>query len=161
MLKVSFKETPDNPCKVVYKAGKLTTIVLKGKVKLPKFWANVPPEILDWILWYHRADVYENIVENTLIIYAEGKSRCMEGDKYDSVLGERLAESRAKLNVYTFFNELLYRLCRYYSNLVFGPTALLKNVNGVGLLECWDKYSKLCTHEGEHIKKLLETEENG
>jgi hypothetical protein len=50
-------------------------------------------------------ELYENIANNTLIIFSQGTSRCMDGDKFDSLLGERLAEARAKYVIYKFFYE--------------------------------------------------------
>ena len=110
MFKVSFKETDDCPSKLVEKVGKTTTVVYKGIVKLPKFWWYLPKDIMEWVKYRDSLEIYENVANNTLIVYARGKTKCAEGDTYDSLLGERIAEAKAKMVIYKFFADLCQRI---------------------------------------------------
>ena len=94
MFKISFKETPKNPSKLVTKMGNETTVMLRGICKLPDFFKYLPEEITDWIGHQIHVEGYEDVANNQLIIYSKGVSKCHPDDKYNTVLGERLAESR-------------------------------------------------------------------
>ena len=72
MLKVSFKETDKNPSRAVSKFGRNTTVVLRGTVRLPEFWKHVPEKITDWIACQEAVEVYDNIADNTLIVFSKG-----------------------------------------------------------------------------------------
>jgi hypothetical protein len=161
IFKVSFKETPNNPSKVVYKAGMTTNVVLKGTVELPSFWHLIPPEISKWIAMRTKVEIYENMVNNTLIIHAEGISKCKEGDKYDSLLGERLAEARAKYCIYKFFYDLCRKLEEYYSNILYGPCGVADSGSGSCIVRDLKKYEGLCIRESHHIGELLASKNNG
>lgn len=157
MFKVSFKEKDNCPSKVVEKIGKKTTVYYKGTVALPKFWWYLPKKIYDWIGNIGSLEIYENMATNELIIYAKGTAKCAEGDTYDSLLGERLAEAKAKLVIYRFFRDLSLKICHYYSDILTGEwgftgTYLYKDK---GLAGDYNKYSKLCKTEEAHIIKLL------
>ena len=160
MFKVSFKETPNNPSKVVHKAGLGTRVNLKGTVKLPHFWHLMPEEIFDWIAIQNKVDIYENMASNSLTIYSEGISKCMESDKYDTVFAERLAEARAKYCIYKFFYDLCSKLYNYYFSIMFGHgTASIAGEGGsLGRTLC--KYKDLCTRESQHIVELLKSKDN-
>lgn len=155
MFKVSFKETPKDPSKVVTRIGNKTTVILKGTVRLPAFFKDIPVEILDWISGIEKVELYENIVDNTLTVYSTGVAKCMEGDTYDYVLGERIAESRAKYCIYKFFFDLSLKLFDYYSALIFGK----EGVVGKGSPGCIErdvkKYEALCIREAHHLGELL------
>ena len=162
IFKVSFKETDKNPSKAVKKVGKTTTVVLKGVVELPLFWKHIPEEIMEWIGEATKVECYENVVENTLIVYSSGISRCRPDDKYDSLLGERLAEARAKYNVYKFFYTLTYKLFEYYDRIMFGDIGVVGSGSGSCLAVDVKKYAALCIKESHHIEELLkDKEENG
>ena len=103
VFKVSFRETDKNPSKAIEKVGRTTTVILKGAVSLPSFWCDIPKEISEWIAGQTKVELYENVANNTLYVYSRGMTRCHEDDKYDSLLGERLAEARAKYFIYKFF----------------------------------------------------------
>ena len=104
LFKVSFKEDKKNPSKVIEKAGGTTIVTLKGVVNLPEFWYNIPKEIHTWIAKRTKVEIYEDIANNTLIIFSQGISRCMEGDRYDSLLfsycddGEKKNDSSAEVH---------------------------------------------------------------
>lgn len=155
MFKVSFKED-ECPSKVVEKVGKVTTVMYRGIVKLPKIWWYLPKEILEWIKYRDSLEIYENVANNTLIVYAKGKTKCADGDVYDSLLGERIAEAKAKMVIYKFFADLCQRIYKYYEELLTGDRSLsVPPVNG-GVAGDLLKYRKLYMIEKEHIKTLIE-----
>ena len=160
MFKVSFKESPGNPSKVIYKAGMVTDVILKGVVELPHFWHLMPPDICEWIAIQRKVGMYENVANNTLIINSEGISKCRKEDKYSTLIGERLAEARAKYCIYKFFFDLCSKLYEYYSTILFGPEGIVAIGNGGSLERAMKKYEGLCIRESHHIGELLASIEN-
>lgn len=160
MFKVSFKETENSPSKVVYKAGRITDVILKGTVELPDFWHLLPPDICEWVATRTKVEIYENVSNNTLIIHSEGRSRCRSDDKYDVLLGERLAEARAKYCIYKFFYNLTSKLFDYYNEIMFGSQGVVCNGNGSCLAQDVKKYETLCIRESHHIGELLASKDN-
>lgn len=161
IFKVSFKETEKNPSKIVVKKGKTTIVTLKGTVELPKFWSKIPEEIIEWIASLTYVELYENISCNTMTVFSEGIAKCSEEDKYDSLLGERLAEAKAKECIYKFFYNLCYRLYDYYSAILFGNPSVAADGDGNSLYRALYKYEKLYEQELKHQKELLENKDNG
>jgi hypothetical protein len=92
---------------------------------------------------------------NILIIHSEGIAKCKEGDKYDSVLGERLAESRAKYCIYKFFYGLTSKLYDYYNKIMFGDAGIVDGGHGSCLAQDLKKYEGLYIRESHHIGELL------
>lgn len=161
IFKVSFKEDKKNPSKVIEKAGGTTIVTLKGVVNLPEFWYNIPKEVHFWISRNTKVEIYEDIANNTLIIFSRGISRCMDGDRYDSLLGERLAEARAKYVIYKFFYDLTSKLHIYYSEIMFGNQEVICSGTGSCLTQDIKKYEGLCIRESHHIGELLASKDNG
>ena len=161
MFKVSFKETENNPSKVVYKAGRVTNVILKGTVKLPLFWHFMPPYIFEWIAERTKVELYEDVSHGILIVHSEGVAKCREDDKYESLLGERLAEARAKYCIYKFFYDLCSKLEEYYSNILYGPRGVADSGSGSCIARDLKKYEALCIRESHHIGELLKSKENG
>jgi len=161
MFKVSFKETKDNLSKIIEKKGKTTTVTLKGVVKLPAFWESLPKCIYKWLLVVSKIELYENLYDNTLTIFAEGTAMCHEDDKYDSLLGERLAEARAKCKIYKFFFTLCDNLYEYYSTILFGSGGVVDSGEGDCVAKDLKKYEDLYNREIKHIEDLLASKENG
>ncbi len=155
MFKVSFKETENNPSKVVYKAGMITNVILKGTMELPEFWHNIPQEIMEWIAVQRKVELYEDVAHAILIIHSEGKSKCRRDDKYDTLLGERLAEARAKYCIYKFFYDLCARLFDYYNKILFGSAGVVDSGSGNCIARDLKKYEALCIRESHHIGELL------
>ena len=160
MFKVSFKETPNKPFRVVTKAGRETTVILRGTIKMPDFWHHMPMEIVDWIGNRTRIEGYEDIVTNTVIIYSTGKAKCMEGDAYNSLLGERIAESRAKYYIYKFLYDLCSRLYEYHNKILFGK-GVVDYGDGDCIASAFKKYEGLCIRESHHLGELLNSNGNG
>ena len=161
VFKVSFKETEKSPSKVTQKVGKTTTVILRGVVELPAFWKHLPEEIIKWIEGRQKVEGYENLADNTLIIYSTGISKCNPDDKYDSLLGERLSEARAKYHIYKFFYDLTSKLYDYYGKIMFGDTGVVDSGHGSCLAQDIKKYEGLCIRESHHIGELLASKHNG
>jgi hypothetical protein len=161
IFKVSFKETEKSPSRVEQKVGRTTTVILKGTIKLPAFWKNMPDEIVKWIEGRQKVEGYENMADNTLILYSTGIAKCHEEDKYDSLLGERLAEARAKYCIYKFFYDLCSKLEEYYNNILYGPCGVVDSGSGSCIARDLKKYEDLCIRESHHIEELLASKNNG
>jgi len=161
VFKVSFKETEKNPCKVVEKVGKTTAVILKGVVGLPAFWKHIPDEVVDFIGNTTKVEVYENIVDNYMLVYSKGVAKCRPDDKLDTLLGERLAEARAKYHIYKFFYNLTSKLYDYYNKIMFGDAGIVDSGHGSCLAQDLKKYEGLCIREAHHIEELLASKNNG
>jgi hypothetical protein len=162
VFKVSFKETESSPSKIVEKKGRTTTVVLKGLVELPTFWSQIPEDIMNWVSKQKNVELYEDISNNTLIVYSQYVAKCVEGDKYESLLGERLAEAHAKYYIYKFFYDLTTKLYDYYNMLLFGDESVAESGgSGSCLAKDIRKYEGLCIRESHHIGELLKSKENG
>lgn len=155
MFKVSFKETPNNPAKLVTKMGNETTVMLKGTAKMPEFIKYIPEHIAAWVNEQHLIDGTDDLVNMQLIIYSKGIAKCHPNDRYDTILGERMAESRAKYNIYKFFYELTYRLSEYYGAILYGNDGPIVDTPKDGLMADVQKYEKLCQKERTHQIELL------
>ena len=161
IFKVSFKETEASPPKIVEKKGRTTTVTLRGVVKLPTFWSLIPPHIMEWVSRQKYLEIYEDISNNTLIIFSEYTAKCVEGDKYESLLGERLAEAHAKYDIYKFFYDLASKLYDYYNKIMFGAAGVVGTGQGSCLAKDIKKYEGLCIREAHHIGELLASKSNG
>lgn len=155
MFKVSFKEENGYPYRLVEKAGKITTVMYRGIVKLPRLWWYMPIDIIEWMRNREAIEFEENIATNTLIIYAMGKTKCADGDVYDSLLGERIAEAKAKMVIYKFFADLCLRIFNHYNGILTGNDISYLPSTDKGVVGDIKKYRKLYQIEQEHINKLL------
>jgi hypothetical protein len=161
IFKVSFKETEASPSKITEKKGKTTIVTLKGVVELPSFWSLIPSHIMDWVTRQKYLEIYEDISNNTLIVFSSYTAKCVEGDKYKSLLGERLAEAHAKYYIYKFFYDLASKLYNYYNRILFGDEDIAANGHGSCLAQDIKKYEGLCISESHHIGELLASKDNG
>lgn len=160
MFKVSFKESPKNHSKLVTKMGNETTVMLRGTCELPEIWKYLPEEIVHWIEGQVHVEGYEDIAKNQLIVYARGISKCHPEDKYDTVFGERMAESRAKEFIYKFFYGLTYRLSEYYGRILYGDGPVVDTPKQ-GLMADVVRYEKFLMHERHHQVELLQSKIHG
>lgn len=161
IFKVSFKDTDEKAYRVVQKVGTTTTVVLRGVTKLPAFWKQLPEPILKWIGERKNVELYEDNVNNTLIIYSLGEAKCNKDDSYNSIFGERLAEARAKYHIYKFIYTLTYKLYNYYNRIMFGDSEVIDRGHGSCLARDVEKYEGLCIRESHHIGELLASRDNG
>lgn len=156
MLKVSFKE---NFRKVQVFNSRATVVTLTGEVLKPGFMDHVPKEIDDWMTFHPSVEVYEHYTDKgwMLQIKVKGKSLCSEGDSFDAILGERIAESRAKIKFYKFMRTLVSKIADYYLDLLAGKGSHGGfDSDGTGLVDIKNIYEFLLNKEDYHLCKLLE-----
>lgn len=163
MFKVSFKDNPRDPAKIVLRVGNKTAVMLKGTVVLPEFFKYLPDEIVTCMTDKQKLiSGEEDIATNTFHIKVSARALCHENDKFDYVFGERLAEARAKLKIYKFFYEFTSRLYDYYDGILFGDGGIIDAGEGNCIAQDVKKYEALCIREAHHIGELLKSkEENG
>ena len=163
MFKVSFKDNPKDPAKVVMRFGNTTAVMLKGTVALPEFFKKLPDEIVTWMTdKQNLISGEEDIATNTFHIKVKAYAFCHENDKFDYVFGERLAEARAKLKIYKFFYTLDKKLLEYYHRILYGGSNSVHGKYNSCLAADYIKYQSLCLKEAHHIGQLLkDKEENG
>ena len=161
MLKVSFK---DNFKKVASFNNKATVVTLTGECITPLWFNNVPHKIWEWVMWHPSVEISETYSNQNLVMIIEvsGKSVCADGDTFDDKMGERIAESRAKIKLYKFMHTLCKKLMYCYYGYIYGvsegrgnyKTATLSDYHG-GLQDACRKYNELWFKESIHLGKLL------
>ena len=163
MFKVSFKKNPQFPVKKVqrFNDGRVTVVTLKGVAQLPVFLQYfIPHKVFDW------ADTLKNVdVEFTMkrmFITVTGKAICSKEDKVDKILGERIAEARAKLYLYKFMAHFLDKVWSYFIEQLCGTASIryTADVNKEHLSEAVNKYWRLYKDEDKHLNILLGHESN-
>ena len=155
MYKVSFT---DDFKKVERFNNKVTKVTLKGTIK--NIYAlddlNIPQPIYDWMMGDN--------CKNPDTLEVSGIAVRSDNDKDDPVLGERLAEARAKLKIYKFMKTFCNKMLKYYKFKLYGTKAnneiIVKTSpeelsNNNSLLKAYMKYDKLVDVENNHIKQLL------
>ena len=166
MFKVSFKENPQFPVKKVqrFNDDRVTVVTLKGVAELPVFLQYfIPHKVFDWTDTLKNVDV--EFTMRRMFITVTGKSICSKEDKIDKVLGERIAEARAKLHLYKFMMYFLDKVWTYFIEQLCGTalikcTAYKKDVNKEHLSEAVNKYWRLYKDEQKHLNILLGHESN-
>lgn len=166
MFKVSFKENSQFPVKKVqrFSDDRVTVVTLKGVAQLPTFLQYfIPHKVFDWIDTLKNVDV--EFTMKRMFITVTGKSICSKEDKVDRVLGDRIAEARAKLHLYKFMVFFLIKIWRYFIEQLYGTTSIectadKKGVNKEHLNEAVYKYWRLYKDEQKHLNILLGHESN-
>lgn len=162
MFKVSFKENPQFPVKKVqrFNDDRVTVVTLKGVTQVPVFLQYyIPRKVFDWTSTLKNVDV--EFVMSKMSITVTGKSICSKEDKVDKILGERLAEARAKLKIYKFMRTFCHKMFEYYTLKLYGTkasnnTIVIKvNPEKDSLFKAYMKYDRLIDVENTHIKQLL------
>lgn len=162
MLKVSFKKNKRFPTKKVWKNDKTreTFVVLKGVAKLPLFLQySIPHGILDWM--YTCKNVEAEVTMSRIYLTIKGKARRADGDTENPILGERIAECRAKINLYRFMWSLCDKIASYFENMLYGGYPQVEYVEHEkedNLDRAIFKYKNLYESEQKHLRKLLEHE---
>lgn len=155
MFKVSF-----NNKKIQTHNNKVTIVTLNGVLHFPKIvWAYTTGDIMDW-MWHHpTVDVSPFGLNGTLIV--SGKSTCSDGDTFDAVKGERIAECRAKIRLYKFIAKLCEKILRNSFTTMYGNAEISRftESHANSPQDCvWlarKKYIELLSREIKHEKKLL------
>ena len=165
MLKVSFK---DDFKKVETFNDKATVVTLTGKILCPNFMSDcLPAKVWEWINHHPSVEVSESFTQSGLyyIIKVSGKSVCAKDDTFDPKIGERIAESRAKIRLYKFMHTLCKKLTYCYYGYIYGvskdigtyKTTTLYDYPGC-LQDAYRKYDKLLDKESRHLGILLNEE---
>lgn len=154
MIKVSFKESKATDPKVVTRIGKNIKVTLEGTLQCD-IWEDVPYKIKAWA--HKKAGIQLFTSMGTTYVIVSGTSRCHYGDKFDYVIGERLAEARAKIRLYSFLALLCGKISKYYLNLVFGniPVSAVSPKGASCLSNDAEKYHNLWLNETEHLENLI------
>ena len=166
MFKVSFKENPQFPVKKVqrFNDDRVTVVTLKGVTQVPVFLQYyIPRKVFDWTSTLKNVDV--EFVMSEMSITVTGKSICSKEDKVDKILGDRIAEARAKLHLYKFMTYFLDKVWSYFMEQLCGTATIEciadeKDVNKEHLSEAVNKYWRLYKDEQKHLNILLGHESN-
>ena len=161
MFKVSFKEGSKE---VKVFNGITTVITLTGLMDFPMdMWNSIPIAINTWMMNCSSVDITWNHKGLYLLsVKTTGRSTCSKNDTFNPILGERIAESRAKIRLYKFMLSLCTKLMKHYHSILFGipeakgvtHTVTLEENKG-GLQGVYKKYSSLLDTEYKHLEKLL------
>lgn len=160
MFKVSFKK--DSKRVKVFN-DKVTIVTLVGFMDYPIDMRQVTSiSITKWMFNHPSIDVNWDVAEKKIRVEVSAKATCSKDDSFDAVIGERIAESRAKIKLYKFLHTLCHRLIYCYYSLIYGVpdgngemhTATNFGFHG-GLQEVCRKYSNLWIKESWHLDKLL------
>lgn len=101
---------------------------------------------------------------NSLEFYStrvfQGVAVCSENDIFDPVIGERIAESRAKIQLFKFMKDFTKDILASYKKLLTGypDNEILHTKHGIAddsLIATVEKYKFLYIQEKEHLNKLL------
>lgn len=150
MYKVSFT---DDFKKVERFNNKVTKVTLEGFINDVYDENSIPTPIFAWMV--------DNIGQHVSIIKMTGTAVRNDKDKDDPVLGERLAEARAKLKIYKFMRTFCHKMLEYYTLKLYGTkasnnTIVIKvNPEKDSLFKAYMKYDRLIDVENTHIKQLL------
>lgn len=166
MFKVSFKENPQFPVKKVqrFNDDRVTVVTLKGVTQVPVFLQYyIPRKVFDWTSTLKNVDV--EFVMSKMSITVTGKSICSKEDKVDKILGDRIAEARAKLHLYKFMMHFLDMVWSYFMEQLCGTATIKcianeKDVNKEHISEAVNKYWRLYKDEQKHLNILLGHESN-
>jgi hypothetical protein len=158
MLKVSFK---DDFKKVQTFNEKATVVNLTGTVKFPnELFRLIPLDLDEWIFHHPAVEVVDSVVRGWTL-KVSGTSKCSEGDVFDAVIGERLAEARAKLKIYRFMYTLCSKLLHYYFGMMYGNAEIdrVTESHSEPPKDCiwmtYKKYKSLMIKESHHLGQLL------
>lgn len=154
MYKISFKN-PDSKVVKTYNDGKVTIVTLNGVMSesLINLYWDCPYKFRLWAI------NHPNVKIDSSTITVTGKAIRSEQDENNPKIGERIAESRAKLSLYKFMRTLLKKIYEYKYNELFGNFVLRRDENSYldkdTILGQFIKYSKLFEKENIHLRTLL------
>lgn len=160
-MKVSFKRDYKD---VVVFQDKVTVVTLTGKVVMPEWSDQMPHEINTWISLHPSVDTDVHWIKDSFVmtIKASGKSKCHSEDTPNAIIGERIAESRAKIRLYRFMYTLTRKLLQHYFTTMYGnrEVDMVRESHTEPPKDCvWlacRKYKSLLIKESHHLGKLME-----
>lgn len=170
MIKVTFTGDPAKRVKVFNDC--VTQVTLTGTIIIPNtFLYEVIGDIKSWLNSLSNLKIQYEAFFTTLNIVVKGKAIKSKDDTFNNIVGERIAEARAKVTLYNFMITLMKKSIQYYMDAVMGTTpkntkkvdwveklsiATLFNDNlSGGLIENYDYYRKLAEKEKAHLQELL------
>lgn len=137
---------------------KVTFVTLNGCLDIP---VPIPTIVDNWIKDYLKNSkiTFEHIkyTGDKYIIGTTGTSKCSDKDNYDSILGERIAESRAKIALYRFMEMLCKKMYVFYKGIIDGKSDIMLTVANEHdcLYNSCLKYGMLHDREKQHLKDLM------
>jgi hypothetical protein len=150
MLKVRFLEKNVKR----FNNGKITTVQLRGGIN----WPYGADNHLFWLWMKNYIKHNQNITTDGYTVIVKGKAACSDEDTIDNVLGERIAEARAKITLYKFMKNLCKQVYTYYKNLLCGQSVIkieIDKENKDSLCNSHLKYCALVGKEEQHLNDLL------
>ena len=162
MFKVSFKEDSK---KVQTFNDRATIVTLVGQMIIPNgVWAVFPDKVANWMWQHPSVDAsWGTCTKEHDVIRLEfsGKSVCTEDDSFDAKIGERIAESKAKIKLYKFLHNLCESIMKYYYGIMYGNAEfdVIRESHTEAPKDCLyltcQKYRELWIKESHHLGELL------
>lgn len=157
MIKVSFKKSSYK--KVERFNDKVTIVTLTGIMHLPENLESVMPKgFMNWLYNHTNPTIVYTGYKGNMTITAKGKAIRSDKDKDNPVLAERIAESKAKLKIYSFIHSFISKYILEYNKLMTGKNDLMMHEGEVtddSLFGMADKYQYFITTEKEHLESLI------
>lgn len=164
MIKIRF--IGDHPKKVKVFNEKTTVVTLTGTLILENkaIW-QLP--ILDYLHESHNPEADFNIANDSIVLTVIGKAVKAEEDTFDPIVGERIAEARAKIRLYSFIKNFRGKYIQHCMETIMGKSpkgkpkrdwieilSALETLPG-SMMEDYIRYASLEEREEEHLKELL------
>ena len=163
MFKVSFDKDSK---KVQTFNDKATIVTITGEMSFSsEVWDIFPDKIANWMWQHPTIDAsWGNCTKDTEVINLKvsAKSVCAEGDTFDSILGYRIADHRAKIKIFKFVYNLCERLMKHYYGIMYGNAEfdIIRESHTEAPKDCLyltcKKYRELWIKESHRLGKLLE-----
>lgn len=156
MYKISFKN-PNSKVVKTYNDGKVTVVTLIGEFsdEFKHLYWNLPREVENWM---NDHPTVRTLFESDYKVVVTGKAICSENDTNDPKLGERIAESRAKLSLYKFMRTLLKKVCGIQGKELFGKSQVSIPIDYLDRYSITGQYIRYCNlYEKEkiHLQSLI------
>lgn len=170
MIKVRFTGDPAKRVKVFNDC--VTEFTLTGTIvtiRSPLYGALA--DIKSWLDSLDNPKVQHGTFLTAMRFVVKGRAIKSKDDTFNNIVGERIAEARAKVTLYNFMTTLMEKSIQYYMDAVMGTTpkntkkvdwveklsiatSFNDNLSG-GLIENYDYYRKLAEKEKAHLQELL------
>lgn len=149
MYKVSFD--PKTFKKVEHFNNRTTKVTLTGNIDWDLSVLFTYSPIGDWIMSHES--VFLRWGSQTITV--SGRTTCHSTDTFDPVLGERIAESKAKVRLYRYMSVLLSKMAAQYKKEL-GISCRSKTARADSVLGAYQKYVRLHQSESRHLKELMQ-----
>lgn len=149
MYKVSFD--PKTFKKVEHFNNRTTKVTLTGNIDWDMSILFMDGPIKKWIM--HHESIFLRWGSQTITV--SGRTTCHSTDTFDPVLGERIAESKAKVRLYRYMCVLLSKIAAQYKKEL-GISCRSKTARADSVLGAYQKYIRLHQLERRHLKELMQ-----